>query len=802
MNNRTYVDPSVKLINSTFKNLGYYLWLKSRQWVIKDTEGKLFMRDFEIDNDWYQKIPNNFYVGKELVNKDDYLDRITGMRLQYLNFDSYVFEINGSCLLRDFLYNINKAPQFAQSNRFLFSILDENARFNSENYHISSEYKDIPEWENQFDKYIETINQDPIVDHNRLQMPYSISSTFWILINKNSLIDLLSFLKYYSPFLFEVYGYKFLSQVSEINESLLSRKLSPQISQYILKSKSDQEYTEQLGDTVVMNLNMSLILYSQFIRQTDCVISGYYNLLMHDNPNEFKHKVFKGDTTFMIHYVADIDKVRRTITNRLCAFAMSSNDGPSSWNYFIKRFLPDDLTPKIFMELLPCKFKDNKLINCKFYDDVKFRNEGDEISNCPCPLVNLDMKSAIDKLSRDNNKIGKAYYDLTNYLRYGGLKLSYSTNKWDSILQIYCNENLSDSLIGDINHILNSISESFDPITGRLTGNASEDLFRYSKYSLNNDMTCMMKGYAIDIIRSIMDKANIDKYIIDFGGDIYGNNVNYIARIDGTSIDLTLSGKSSVFTSGNTEKRGNHVVGGKSGHQYTTVIIWNEVIDNVLADVLATKHFANEKVVDELIAMNNVFNSRVYFIDIDETGKLLNKTYCASPFFNDYQIKVRDDMIKGFVNIFRPDLTESSKLYDNNHNDQAINVVNDNISGITESDYLVYPVRTDDLGTLFEVGVALAINHPIIKYNGKNLTFIFDKVDKYVDPNSSYLFDCSDKKSAVEMGYVSQKTSDNNIYYKLKGAKDNIMLSVKYNHVELVNGKYKLKKRLEDERDC
>jgi hypothetical protein len=158
---------------------------------------------------------------------------------------------------------------------------------------------------------------------------------------------------------------------------------------------------------------MGLIMYSQFLRQGSTICSGFYNELIHDDKDEFVHKVFKGDTILNITYVAHKDRLERTVSNRLCAFAMSSGDGPCSWSYFLNNFLRDDLNPDEFRRLLPCKFgSDGKVCHCKFHEDIQFRNSGTEISNDPCPLPSASIELAKRKLDTDKNKIGELYYKL------------------------------------------------------------------------------------------------------------------------------------------------------------------------------------------------------------------------------------------------------------------------------------------------------------------------------------------------------------------------------------------------------
>jgi nucleoside 2-deoxyribosyltransferase len=782
---------------------GYFFWLKSRQWIIKSKDGDQFMRNMQPSENWMEEIPSEFYVGDELVTFDDYKTRIQAMNLQFNNLEDYVFEIEGSCLFRDLIFNINKVGAWAQSNRFLFSILDEVERFNEEHYHISSEYKDIPEWEDQFDKYMKLIKEDPIVDHNRLEMPYSISSTFWISINRKTLTDLLSFLKFYAPFFYKIYGKQFIAQAG-IDEKSLSYELSASISQYIMKDKDKwEEGSWNIQGTQIVNSKMGLILYSQFIRQADTRIVGLFDILMHKNPIEFSHKVFKGNTILNISYVADIDKVLSTVRTRLCAFAMSSGDDPCSWSYFLNNFLPKELTPEKLMELLPCKFKEGRLLNCKYHDDIKFRNEGKEISNCPCPLVTLSMKDAQSKKDRDNNRIGNAFYDLTEYLVYNGVPCMYKSMYWTSKLEISTPTPLRKDFIETMESFLNELETRWeDVLSGKLTPDAIIQQ-QYHEFILGNDPTCLMKGLAIDWISDALRLDGIDKFIINFGGDVYGYNVKSIVSIENTNFNIELNGHWSVFTSGNTQKRGNHIVGGNE-HEFVTVVYqWGDEAKNLLADIYATKKFAGDAAkCNKLKSMMAPVEVHEFFFK--EEGYLIDKTYCASPFFNEEQIKIRDNMVSKLITQFRPDLTDSAYRYnDQLNNDCAADVVKDNIDGITNSKYLVFPNRTTDLGTLYEVGFAIYLGHPIIKYDEVHDKYIivFVENDMKYSETEEYLFDCSKKRDCISLGVMSGMAKAEQIYYTLNGCKDNIMLSVNYNHVELVNGKYELQTRDENERD-
>lgn len=789
-----YIQPTVKLLDSTIPELGYFTWLKSRQWVITDKEGNNFMTSLSPSRSWMQGVPEEFYVGNELVNLYEYKKRIDKMNLQYNNLDTLIYEITGSCLFRDILFNINKIAQWAQSNRFLFSILNEDARYDEDNYAVSAEYEGIPEWENQFLSYMMAISNDDVVDHNRLEMPYSISSTFWIGINKKTLLDLLSFLKNYSPFFYEVYGVQF-----NIPESVIPIEPSSAISQYVLKSPEKfEEMSVNIQGTQIVNSKMGLILYSQFIRQADTRVAGLYNEIIHENADEFKHKVFKGGTIINIHYVADITKAMSTVRTRLCAFAMSSGDDPCSWSYFINNFLPEKLSPEVFKSMLPCKFDGCKLIDCKFKDDVKFRNEGMEVSNCPCPIFSKNLSQAKDKKLRDNNRVGDAFYNLTEYLMNEGLNFKYESNKWASDLVIRTNTELGSKLLEEIDSKLNvlEVDYQFKNKSGEF-GNLSHKLGKFAEYFPDGDFTCAMKGLAIDIIANMLNSNFVTSYIISFGGDIYVHNADAVINVEGTKFNIEVNHHSdwSIFTSGNTEKRGNHIIGCPENFFNTLVIQWLDVTkyNNLVADIMSTK-FAAGEFKNFASLLHQIEYVKLANLHFDyETGKLINPTYCASPFFNPNQIEIRNKMVSRFEDAFRPDLTPESEEYNIKKNYEAVkSVVDANIQGIAESQFLVYPSRTTDLGTLWEVGKALSLDMNLIKYDEVSDSYVFEmtrEVRPNIDLNKGriFLFDCSSKLDVISLGFISNFIDADRIYYQLKGMPDNIMLSVNYHHVEINN---------------
>jgi len=394
--NIIYKDPKIKLLKCNDKDLGFDLWCRSRGDFIK--------------GDWNED--EELVVGTENLSTRSYRNRIDEMNLQYNNFPSFVFEIEGSCLFRDILYTLNKTSQWSLSLRFLNATIKD--RLDPELYPICSEYTGIPEWEEAFYEYYEDIKKYKTPDENRKRMPYSRMTKFWVGINYKTLSDFLSFLHNYSPFFYRVYG-KVMRELLEsegviINEKIFKRYESPIIDQYIRDNYEFKEQVTKIHDFYHINININLLLYSQFIRQSSATIQGLYNLIMHTDPNEFSHKVFKGDTLIQTTYMAHRSRVQSTLSNRSCWFSMSDGmpDDPGSWSKILELYLAN-CTLQEFKKLLPCHgMKDY----CKYRDDVKFRNEGVESGSLPCAFLTENIEYAYQRYDKCNNKLNEFYIKL------------------------------------------------------------------------------------------------------------------------------------------------------------------------------------------------------------------------------------------------------------------------------------------------------------------------------------------------------------------------------------------------------
>lgn len=167
------------------------------------------------------------------------------------------------------------------------------------------------------------------------------------------------------------------------------------------------------------------------------------------------------------------------------------------------------------------------------------------------------------------------------------------------------------------------------------------------------------------------------------------------------------------------------------------------------------------------------------------------KYYCASPFFNDEQIRIRDDMVSKIneedqsAEIFRPDLTESSRAYDKSPGlELGKKIYDDNVEHIDSSEVLVFPKGTNDVGTLFEVGIAMKLGKKMMRYD--QVSDLIENVEFLPDMKSfgkDTLVAVEDVSSAVLLGY--NYDTKYHVYYVLGlDVSDNLMLRFMATRVE------------------
>jgi nucleoside 2-deoxyribosyltransferase len=162
-----------------------------------------------------------------------------------------------------------------------------------------------------------------------------------------------------------------------------------------------------------------------------------------------------------------------------------------------------------------------------------------------------------------------------------------------------------------------------------------------------------------------------------------------------------------------------------------------------------------------------------------------SNVYIASPFFTPTEIEVRDAMLAKVASeisesYFRPDETQASKSYSGSPGEElGRTIFEENIEHIRKCDILCFPLGTRDVGTLFEVGVALKLDKPIYGYKWKPE----DELRRLLTVNKrsiptferSTLIQVETLSSAVVLGYNFD--TEYRTYYVLgEGMRDNLML--------------------------
>ena len=167
------------------------------------------------------------------------------------------------------------------------------------------------------------------------------------------------------------------------------------------------------------------------------------------------------------------------------------------------------------------------------------------------------------------------------------------------------------------------------------------------------------------------------------------------------------------------------------------------------------------------------------------------KIYIASGFFTPEQIRIRDLMVSHVHSldpsneVFRPDLTEASQSYSGSPGmELGKKIYDENIFHIENCEVLVFPKGTDDLGTLFEVGVALQLGKTIWRFDPDEMMVrrvVWDK--PMYNLTSQSLIQVEDLSSAVFLGYHYK--SEFKKYYVLgRGMSDNLMLRMMATRVD------------------
>lgn len=175
--------------------------------------------------------------------------------------------------------------------------------------------------------------------------------------------------------------------------------------------------------------------------------------------------------------------------------------------------------------------------------------------------------------------------------------------------------------------------------------------------------------------------------------------------------------------------------------------------------------------------------------------------YLASPFFNEFEVMVRDRMYRKAQEvfgepIFRPDLSSSSSQYaraitGKERFEAAKAIYKDNVSHIDSCDKLVFPADTTDLGTSFELGYAMINRKRIFRYDylSDEITELTNEViskvvvkayQAYFKLSNGYKetpnIEISSPGDATVLGILNEES----VSYSIKSGADNVMLAAEF----------------------
>lgn len=305
MNQIKFQDPKVSLVSYTPTTGAYYAWLSSRvgHFTVNGYPvGRILFYDF--CNEIYFEYHSNgerktqllrpdtvFTVDGQVVVNHEYMQK---MGENVTDFPTYMFEITGSVLFRDFLFSINWSSRWATSR----SLSKEQIK-DCNNFPLSSEYAGDIRHERQLYSYLRRLQLDAASS----AFPYSVSTTFWWGCNYQTLIDVLSLMKLEYPLLWNTYGKLFFEAFAERHEHLSEDDLKPDVSpalQQYLKLEDWEESVTKVKGIYIVDGRMELVNYSRSIRQSPAIISGLLPYFR-EHPDE----VLTGDTQIPYRLITD-----------------------------------------------------------------------------------------------------------------------------------------------------------------------------------------------------------------------------------------------------------------------------------------------------------------------------------------------------------------------------------------------------------------------------------------------------------------------------------------------------------------
>lgn len=316
---------------------------------------------------------------------------ISRVDLPIHSFSYLILEITGSLLLRDLLYHIRPASDWARSNRT--TAINKNTLFYSSEYKefIINDPEEIALWK-------ECTDESVVLDIRKDKFPYYVSTDFCWGCDYRTFASTIHSMKKSLPAIYECYGTLMLKALgleysdlppgaNNLFDSITVSNDADLLIQATSIGKADVEINENY-DTVFIGYYGKGSLLSQFIRQHMCrVRTSFVNQII--GTEDFKELTkMRQDQCFSMQVITTIAGAKKLIATRACWFAKHDMDSRSSWSDIVTSLIHE--FGGNIADYVPCKGDHN---NCPWKTEQLARciagnpNGSKGEVNPPCPFI-------------------------------------------------------------------------------------------------------------------------------------------------------------------------------------------------------------------------------------------------------------------------------------------------------------------------------------------------------------------------------------------------------------------------------
>lgn len=347
---------------------------------------------------WLLSKPNIKYNSEEEAKSE--VGKLINSNLPISSFKYYFLQIYSSIYFRDILFSFRPCTIWSQSFR--------NKLIEDEDVKISIECP-----EHLREKHIRKLNElkdrsrnGEALDVVKRELPITTMMSYSLYFDRRTLITIVKTFEDMDPYLFDLYGKKFLEaaeisieEYRSMNTFSIYEKLcmTPQLQNSV---KDDKVAVIPVMDSdVYFIVDFEFAISAQFIRQ-------HFSKIRYSEFNNVKEKGYRAclnrDCTnkCQVAVLGDIQSFERTVSRRSCWFANFDRIDVDSWASITDKYVADKSSEE-FLQLLPCKGCANK---CDIFEEFKLRaiklgdpNLKDSLTpadkNELCPILLEKLKS-------------------------------------------------------------------------------------------------------------------------------------------------------------------------------------------------------------------------------------------------------------------------------------------------------------------------------------------------------------------------------------------------------------------------